>query len=159
MEKGEDRYKIEGPICIKLIGPFYFDSTFDRATEDEIGGEMSVQLQVEQMPGYLAARFIGKGVPGEGSAHFLTIADHCERTNNENLLIDITKFDVKASIFDRFFVGEKLQIFARHGIKVAFVHTLEQADPQSFGELVARNRGVNLRTFTDSGAAEKWLLE
>ena len=120
---------------------------------------MSWQLQMEQMPGYLAARYIGVGVPGEGSQRFEFIAEECKRTENKKLLIDITGYSVHASITDRFFAGERFQIFAHYGIKVAVVGTLEQADPQRFGELVARNRGVNLRTFTDFQAAEKWLLE
>jgi hypothetical protein len=43
---------------------------------------MSIQLQMEQMPGYLAARFIGVGVRGEASQQFELIAEHCKLTNN-----------------------------------------------------------------------------
>jgi hypothetical protein len=46
---------------------------------------MSFQIQMEQMPGYLAARFIGAGVPGEASLQFESIALHCKHTNNDKL--------------------------------------------------------------------------
>jgi len=110
------------------------------------------------MPGYLVARFIGVGVPGEASEQFGSIAEQCKRTKNDKLLIDTTEYDVKVSAFDRFLFGERLQAFARHRIKVAFVCRPEQPDPEKFGILVARNRGVCVDGFTDLCAAEEWLL-
>jgi len=67
---------------------------------------------------------------------------------------NVTGFDLV-----RFNFAEKSQAFAGHTIKVAVVARPEHLDTQRFGELVARNRGVNLRGFTDYQAAEKWLLE
>jgi hypothetical protein len=81
---------------------------------------MSFQIQMEQMPGYFAARFIGAGVPGEASRQFESVAEHCKRTKNNKLLIDTTDYDVKATTVDRFLLGERLQVFLRHRIKVAF---------------------------------------
>jgi hypothetical protein len=120
---------------------------------------MSFKIQMEQMPGYLAARFIGAGAPGEVSRQFESIAEHCKRTRNDKLLIDTTEYDVKASTFDRFLLGERSQIFAIHRIKVAFFCRSEQIDPQKFGALVAWNRGVSVDVFADFKAAEEWLLK
>ena len=120
---------------------------------------MSFQLQMEQMPGYLAARFAGAAVTGEGTRQFESIAEHCKRTKNNKLLIDTTEYDVKASTLDRFLLGEKSQIFAIHRIKVAFVCRPVQIDPRKFGALVARNRGVIVDVFTDFQSAEEWLLQ
>ena len=122
---------------------------------------MSIQLQMEQMPGYLAARFIGVGVGGEASQQFELIAEHCKLTNNDKLLIDTTRYDVdvKISLVDRFLLGERLGIFARYGIKVAFFSKPEQLDPRKFGALVAQNRGASVDAFTDFQAAEEWLLK
>jgi hypothetical protein len=121
---------------------------------------MSFQLQMEQMPGYLAARFIGVGVPGEASEQFESIAEYCKRTKNHKILVDATAYDldVKPSTVDIFRFGERLQTFSRHGIKVAFICRPEQLDPGKFGLLVARNRGVCVDAFTDLCAAEEWLL-
>jgi hypothetical protein len=127
--------------------------------EDRIGGGTSIQVQMEQMPGYLAARFIGAGAPGEASKRFESIAEHCKRTNNDKLLIDTNGYDAKVSTIDRFLLGESLQVFALHRIKVAFVSRPEQIDPQKFGMLVARNRGATVETFSDFQSAEEWLLK
>jgi uncharacterized FAD-dependent dehydrogenase len=62
--------------------------------EDEVGGVMSFHLQMEQMSGYLAAKFFGVGVRGEASQQFELIAEHCKLTNNDKLLIDSTRYDV-----------------------------------------------------------------
>jgi hypothetical protein len=93
---------------------------------------MGFQLQMQQIAGYLTARFIGDGEPGEASARFESIAEHCKRTNNNKLLIDTTGYDVKVSAIDRFLLGEGIQIFAIHRIKVAFVSRPEQVDSQKF---------------------------
>jgi len=52
---------------------------------------MSLQLQMEQMSDYLAARFTGAGVPEEASQQFELIAEHCKRTKNDKLLIRICR--------------------------------------------------------------------
>jgi len=41
---------------------------------------MSLQLQMEQKSGYLAARFIGAGEPEDVWRQFESIAEHCKRT-------------------------------------------------------------------------------
>ena len=120
---------------------------------------MNLQLQMEQMSGYLAARFIGVAAPGEGLQQFELIAEHCKLTNNDKLLIDTTGFDVKVTLADRFLLGERLEIFARYRIKVVFVSRPEQLDPRKFAVMVAQNRGVNVDAFTDLQAAEEWLLK
>jgi hypothetical protein len=120
---------------------------------------MSFQLQMEQMSGYLVARFIGTAMPGEVSQRFELIAEHCKRTNNDKLLIDTTGFNVKVTLVDRFLLGERLGIFARYKIKVVFVSRPEQLDPRKFAVMVAQNRGVDVDAFTDFQAAEEWLLK
>ena len=128
--------------------------------EDKIGVGMSIQLfQIEQMRGYLAAKFIGSGVAEDVWQEFRFIAEYCKRTKNNKLLIDGTRFNEKLSITERYLAAEESRVFALYGIKVAVVDILERIDPQKFAEMAARNRGVNLRVFTDFQAAEEWLLE
>jgi hypothetical protein len=107
--------------------------------EDEIGIEMSLQLQMEQMSGYLAARFTGAGVAEEGWRQFESIAEHCKRTKNNKLLIDGTQAEVKPSLVDRFLTAKRTLIFAQYGLKVAFVENPERIDPTRFGETDARS--------------------
>ena len=98
---------------------------------------MSIQLQMEQMPGYLAARFTGAGMPGEASQRFELIVEHCKRAKNNKLLIDTTSLDVKLTVMSGYFAAERARIFAREGIKVAFVGRPEQIDTGKFATLVA----------------------
>lgn len=120
---------------------------------------MTFQLQMEQMSGYLAARYIGSGAPEEASQQLELIAKHCKLTNNKKLLIDTRGFELSVTFMDRFIGGKRLGIFARHGIKVALVGRPEQRDPRKFAALVAQNRGVKVELFTDFQAAEEWLLK
>ena len=120
---------------------------------------MSVQLQTEQMPGYLAARFTGAGVAEDVWRHFDFIAEHCKRTKNNKLLIDTTRAEGEISLVERFLVAKRALAFAHYAITVAFVDLLERIDPQRFFELVARNREVNARVFSDLQSAEEWLLK
>jgi len=114
---------------------------------------------MEEKPDYLVASFIGSGVVEEAWSQFELIAENCKRKKNNKLLIDATRAEVKVSLVERFLSAERTLIFAQYGLKVAFVEIPERIDPQRFGELVARNRGVNIRGFLDYQAAVNWLLE
>src|SRR5215813_9668190 len=105
---------------------------------------MSIQLYIEQMPDYLAARFIGSGVAEEVWRQFEVIAEHCKRAKNNKLLIDITKADGKLSLIEKYSAAEESRIFASYGIKVVFIETPERMDPRRLFLLAARNRGVNV---------------
>ena len=56
-------------------------------------------------------------------------------------------------------MGERTQIFLFHGITIAWVDNPERKGVFGFGEIVARNRCVNGRVFTDLQAAGEWLLK
>src|SRR5215475_269953 len=114
---------------------------------------MSIQLEMEQMPDYLAARFIGVGVAEEVWLQFELIAEHCRRAKGDKLLIDITKAEGKLSLVEKYLAAEESRIFARYGIKVAFIEIAERMDPRKFFLLAAHNRGVNVEAFTDLQAA------
>jgi hypothetical protein len=120
---------------------------------------MSLHLEMEQMPSYLAARFTGSGVAEEVWRQFELIAEACKRSKSDKLLIDITKAEGKLSVIEKYLAAEEAQVFARYGIKVVFVEIAERMDPRKFFSLVARNRGVNVEAFTDFQAAEEWLLK
>jgi len=120
---------------------------------------MTFQLQMEQLPGYLAARFVGSCASEKASQQLELIAEHCKLTNNKKLLIDMTGLELIVTFMDRFMGGKRLGIFARQGIKVALVGRPDQGDPRQFTLLVARNRGVTIEVFTNFQAAEEWLLK
>ena len=120
---------------------------------------MGVQHQIEQMPGYLVAKFSGAGMAEDVWRQYDSLAEHCNRTNKDKLLIDITEAQAEISLWDRYFLGDRAQIFACRRIKVAGVDRPERIDPQRFAEMVAQNRGVNARAFTNAEDALEWLLK
>jgi hypothetical protein len=126
----------------------------------EKGVKMSFQLQIEETPCYLAARFTGTGTLEEPWRQFELIAENSKRANKNKLLLDFTEAHAKIPLADRYFFVKEMRIFARYKVvKVAVVGRSEQLDYKKFGELVAMNQGVNGRVFTNVEDAEEWLLE
>ena len=118
-----------------------------------------MKIHLEEIIGYMAVRFTGAGTVEEAWRQFESIVEHCERANKNKLLLDFTEAQAEISLADRYFFGERAKIFARHMLKVATVGRPDQLDPRRFGEMVARNRWVNARAFTNAEDAAKWLLE
>ena len=82
--------------------------------------------------------------------------------NKSKILIDI--IDITGSIpsFDRFQYSESLCDYIRkHALgkvnKIAVVGKEPIVDKERFGEIVAKNRGVNVRVFTDMSQASIWI--
>ena len=120
---------------------------------------VKMEIQLEEIIGYLAVRFLGAGTVEEILRQFESIVEHCERANKNKLLLDYTEAYGDISLWDRYFLGDRAQIFACHMIKVAGVARPEQLDPQRFVELVAQNRRVKYRGFTNTEDALEWLLK
>jgi hypothetical protein len=120
---------------------------------------MNIQPQIKEMPDYLAVRFTGAGTAEEVSRHYKLIAEHCKRANKNKLLLNFTEAHGEVSLADRYFLGVEGQIFTHYNLKVATVDRPERIDPRRFGEMVAQNRGVNVRAFTNVEDALEWLLK
>lgn len=122
--------------------------------------KMSLQVQFEETPNYLVARFIVAGRPEELWRPFDLIAEHCKSANKNKLLLDFTGAYTRSSLADRYFAGEKAEIFVHYKMaKVAVIVRPEQLDPQKFGEMTMRNRRVNARVFTNIEDVEEWFLK
>lgn len=119
---------------------------------------MSFELQIEEMPGYLAARLIGDWAAEDIWGQFEFFVERCKLTKHDKLLIDGRGSPMTLSGLDAFFLGEKSQIFIKNRIKAVGVGKPERADLHRFAKLVAQNRGIRLRVFTDVQSAEEWLL-
>jgi hypothetical protein len=121
---------------------------------------MSVEIQIEELPGYFAAKFTGACAAEEAWRRFETIAERCQRANKNKLLLDFTQCHGDISVADRYLFVKSARIFAQYKlIKTAYFARPDQVDSQKFGEMVAQNRWVNARIFTNVEEAEKWLLE
>jgi hypothetical protein len=123
---------------------------------------MSIQLQIKEMPEYLVVGFVGTGSRADFWRQFELIPEHCKRANKNKLLLDYTgayRYG-EVELVDRYLFGEHTQILARCSVvKVAVVARPERVDPERFAEMVAQNRGINLRIFTSVEDATEWLLK
>ena len=74
------------------------------------------------------------------------------------VLVDARELVGPLSDMDRYDIGVGA---AQHGLRVpvAVLGKEPLIDPRRLGEIVARNRSVNVRTFTDYDAACTWLRE
>jgi hypothetical protein len=125
----------------------------------EEGVKMSVQFQIEEMPGYLKARFIGAGATEEIERRFESLAEKCKSAKKNKLLLDFTEVPADISLVDRYELGKRTQVFAQYKCKVAAVCKLERHDSTCFLGTVAQNRWIDLRVFTNVEDALEWLLK
>ena len=82
---------------------------------------MSVQLQIDEMPGYLIARFIGAGATKEVERQFGSLAEKCKSSKKNKLLLDFTEVPADISLVDRYDLGRRTLVFAQYKCKVAAV--------------------------------------
>ncbi len=120
---------------------------------------MSIKIKIEKQPDYLIAHFSGEANLQEVGQRFEALAVRCRKEKKDKLLIDISTIQAAPTFTDRFRAGERAVIFSEFGIKIAMVGSPEMVDPRRLGELVAQNRGVDARVFTDLAEAKEWLLE
>jgi hypothetical protein len=120
---------------------------------------MGLQLQIEEKPDYLEARFNGAGATEEIARKFDLISENCKCANKNKILLDLTGLNAELSLLDTYLLGERALAFRRHKCKVAAVGKPEQHDSHRFLELVSQNRWIDLRTFTDIKSAKEWLLQ
>jgi hypothetical protein len=120
---------------------------------------MSIQLQIEEKPGYLKARFIDAGEPKEVERQFKSLAEKCKSSKKNKLLLDFTEVPLDIPLVDIYELGKMTLVFAQYACKVSAVCKPERHDSQCFLETVAQNRWVELRVFTNVDDAIEWLLK
>jgi hypothetical protein len=120
---------------------------------------MTVKIKIEKRAEYLVAKFSGEANLQDIGQRFEELAERCRKEKKSRLLIDVTAVKAAPTFSDRYRAGERAVVFAQFGIKLAMVGMAELIDPRRLGELVAQNRGVNGRVFTDLDEARKWLVE
>ena len=120
-------------------------------------GEKPYKITFDRRPDLLHVRVEGEKDSYEISiAYWNEIATECERLGTRRLLVEEDIPEV-VSFSEMYSIAAELpELF--QGISIAFVDRYsEQAELNSFGELVAQNRGVRGRFFAEAEAAEAWL--
>lgn len=115
-------------------------------------------MTVEENPGYVHAMATGERTAANARRFLEEAYQACVRLGRDALLVEV-RFDgpslplgsIFAVIKDRAMDGASLR-------RIAYVEpNLRDAEQASFAELVALNRGVNVRLFADIAAARAWL--
>ena len=86
------------------------------------------------------------------------VLEESQRSAAQGVLIDARELKAIMSDIDKFEMGVAVAQ-AKALPPLAFVALEEYLDPRRLGEMAARNRGANLRVFTDIDAARAWLVE
>ena len=119
---------------------------------------MSLEVKYEPQDNCVIAKLFGECPVSEIVRHYPEMIERCSASNTKKLLIDFREVVMPGETIDRYELGHNASIFARQGIKLATVATSAQLNPERFGAMVARNRGVNVVAFSDFAEAFKWLL-
>lgn len=121
---------------------------------------MLTNLEFLEEPPILVARFSGKAEVAFIEKSVDLVIQESERTKLTLVLADFTGLQWSGySLVERYRVSLTATKAVGKIEKVANVAAKDIVDPQLFGEMVARNRGLNLRVFTSEAEARAWLLE
>jgi hypothetical protein len=124
---------------------------------------MELALRIRADEGLLYATYSGDFSLGEAQRTFLQILEALQRHQVQKVLVDGRALAGEPKTMDRFlygkFVAEKVRK-QRDRImcpKFAYVLVTPVLDPQRFGETVAVNRGMFVKTFDNLDDALEWL--
>lgn len=114
-------------------------------------------ITVDESHGYLTIHVKGKDSLSFSLEYWRKIGEIC-RQKNVNKVLVIEELEGQISVSDMFALCEQLPKLVG-GIDIAFIDIeKEHSKDNLFGETVARNRGCNIKDFTDEHQAAKWLL-
>ncbi len=118
------------------------------------------KLRFENRPGYLYAYVEGSKDSFEISKQYwMEVAAECRRTDCSRVLVE-EDIPEAISMGEAYELATEIPTLGFSRIKIAFVDRYaDQVELNQFAELVATNRGVNGRFFTQFDEAENWLLE
>ena len=114
-------------------------------------------LEIEHRDGYTAATFLGEFSVAGFQRRAEAASRECRDHNSGRLFVDTTRYDVSPTIAERYELACHA-VKISEGLKVALLVTPAFLDPNKFGIVVARNRGLMVEGFTDRQRALDWLL-
>ena len=95
---------------------------------------------------------------------FIELLDEAVRSGATKVLIDGRQMTGNPTDFERFLYGSfaawaTLDVMTQHNVWLKFAYVIHEPlrDAQRFGETVAVNRGMDVKTFEDQNAALEWL--
>jgi hypothetical protein len=119
-------------------------------------GRVDENLEIFERNGFLEVIVSGPFTLDRFKHHMLTAVKATKEKRLKCLLLDVRGLVGSPTTMDRHDLGRS-GVENKVDFRVAALVTPEQAqDP--FASTVARNRGVNVQTFTDRAKALEWLL-
>ena len=122
------------------------------------------QLELEK--GILHAVVIGEFELTAAQIDFLELLDGAHRRGATKVLIDGKQVTSSPGDFERFLYGEfaawaTVEVMRERNITLKFAYVIHEPmrDPKRFGENVAVNRGMDVKSFENMNAALEWLNE
>ena len=108
---------------------------------------------------YWIARYLGAYTKARYKKQMEESVRACLEKKSKLLLVDLRDLTgFTPTTQERYEFGKYGAQIARELHRVSVVGTAEQIDPEQFATMVARNRGLAVRAFTDAKAAVEWLL-
>jgi len=123
------------------------------------GEERPFNIGFEDRGDHLYARVEGPTDSYEISQmYWAEIAVEVAKRGSKKLFVEERLEEQIPSIADTYQAAAERHEMGLAGIKIAFYDAFaDQLDQNQFGELVARNRGVNVKVFDDADSALAWL--
>lgn len=130
------------------------------------GDKMSMNIQLTYDSGLLRVTTTGRFSITEAKRTFLEIIDAIKKYSAKTVLLDGREITGKPDIMERFYYGEfaaqavmNYVIHDRPSHSPVFAYVLRPPvlDPNRFGETVALNRGMVVKTFETLEDATSWL--
>ena len=125
---------------------------------------MSIQQEIHFESGLLNVDASGEFSLEEAQRAFLEVLGVVAQYKAKTVLIDARKVKEKPEIWQRFYYGvfaatETMRLVREHRIAPRFAYVIHQPlrDPHRFGETVAVNRGMIVKTFETPQEAFEWL--
>jgi hypothetical protein len=125
-----------------------------------MAGSMPGDLEMIERRGYWEARYLGTYAAARYKKLMAASVRACEENRGSLLLVDIRALqDFTPTTHERFEFGRYGAEISRNLARVSILASAEQLNPDAFSTLVAQNRGLRIRAFTDPKAAVEWLLK
>jgi hypothetical protein len=123
-------------------------------------GGKPYSITFELRPDYLYAYIQGDNDNYEiSNAYWLEVSIECAKHRAEKLLVDEDLASSMPSMSEVFQGASERSFMGLAGLKIAFVdrHS-DQQEQNLFGELVATNRGLFCKVFSNFADGESWLM-
>ncbi len=125
---------------------------------------MSIAIETKLEKEYLELKFKGDFSLAEAKKAYKYTIDTAVEHQKSKVLIDALEVSGTMTIMERFEIAEFLTLYCQKNAlgkiaRIALVGKEPLVDRHRFGEIVAVNRGLNVKVFTDWTEALMWIKE